>query len=196
MKVAIILLAALTGLTGEQALNDISDRYREADGIQWQMRSIVFSEVFEDAETTFVDFSFAPPDTFALMGDNEKIIGIADTIWVLSERHKQIQKKLVDGSAMPSDYVINWNENYDMDSYVKEGSDSVFKLKGKEGVKPAALGLTVNNKKRIKSISYPDSKGDKVTISVLREKLNRPKIDNLFYLNIPDGYDFIDLTGE
>lgn len=194
MNISLSIILLFAGLSGDRLLSDVSDRYSSAKGIQWHIRSVVNSEIFDEADTTDIKFSYSPPDTFSLVGENEKICGIGDTLWVLSARHRQLQKKMVEGNSMPAAFILNWRDDYDLDSFKTVGSNTIFNLKGKESVKPKDLIIIVGGKKRINSISYPDTKGDRVTLTIRREKLDRPGKHDLFFLNIPEGYEFIDLT--
>jgi|GEM_PF-2132121 len=194
MMINLLVCLFLVGVSGEQRLADISGKYSSAEGIRWRIRSVVYSDIFDEADTTYMDFSYSPPDTFSLAGDKEKILGIGDTLWVLSTRHRQVQKKNVEDTVMPAEFILKWKDNYNLDGSVEKGSNIVFKLSGKEDVKPANLEITADVKNRIKSISYMDTKGDQVTLYIQRERLSRPEKHELFYLKIPTGYDFIDLT--
>lgn len=194
MIIGLVLLLAVGIIPGEEQLNEISERYAAAEGIQWQIRSVVYSDVFDDADTTFIDFSYSPPDTFSLIGDREKIMGIGDTLWVLSTHHRQVQKKNVEDAVMPADFILSWRYNYDLDSVIDEGSNTRFDLTGKEDIKPKNIEITANNKMKIEAISYLDTKGDRVTLTIKKEKLSRPRGYDLFFRNIPDDFDFIDLT--
>ena len=191
---ALILYAVLFGSSGEKLLADISEKYSSCDGIQWQIRSVVYSEIFEEAETTTVNLAFAPPDTFSMTSDLEKIVGIGDTIWVMSVRHRQVQKKSMAGVQLPFDFILNWKDSYDLDGYSNDGSVMVFDLVGKADVIPERLIIAADRKMKIKEISYTDSKGDDVMLSIRREKLKRPGNIDLFFLDIPDDFDFIDVT--
>ena len=191
---ALTLFALLFGSSGEKLLNDISEKYASADGIQWQIRSVVYSEIFEEAETTYVEFAYAPPDTFSMTSDLEKIAGIGDTLWVMSVRHRQVQKKSMAGAQMPFDFILNWKDSYDLESYSNDSSNIIFDLAGKEDVIPGRLAIAVDRKMRIKGISYTDSKGDDVMLTIRRQKLERPQKIDFFFLDIPDNFDFIDLT--
>lgn len=194
MIIAFTLSAIIFGSSGEKLLDDISERYASAEGIQWQVRSIVYSEIFEEAETTVVELAYAPPDTFSMTSDLEKIVGIGDTLWVMSIRHRQVQKKSMAGAQLPINYILNWKNNYDLGGYSKDESEIVFDLEGMEDVIPESLAITADNKMNIKEISYTDSKGDDVVLTIRRQKLKRPGTIDLFFLNIPDGFDFIDVT--
>ncbi len=191
---ALTLFALLFGSSGEKLLNDISEKYASADGIQWQIRSVVYSEIFEEAETTYVEFGYAPPDTFSMTSDLEKIVAIGDTLWVMSMRHRQVQKKPMARVLMPFEFILNWKDSYDLQSYYDDGSCMVFDLAGKEDVIPGRLVIAVDRKMKIKEISYTDSKGDDVMLTIKRQKLKRPREIDFFFLHIPDDFDFIDLT--
>jgi outer membrane lipoprotein-sorting protein len=192
--IAFTLSIIVFGTSGEKLLDDISERYASAEGIQWQIRSIVYSEIFDEAETTFVELAYAPPDTFSMTSDLEKIVGIGDTLWVMSIRHRQVQKKSMAGAQLPINYILNWKHNYDLGGYSNDESEIVFDLEGMEGVIPETLAITADRKMNIKEISYTDSKGDDVVLTIRRQKLKRPGEIDLFFLNIPDGFDFIDVT--
>jgi len=105
-----LLVAATT--TGADLLNRMAERYSQASGFQWTLQSEVYSSVFEETETTPVEFAFNSPDTFYFKSEHEEVIGIADTVWIMSKRHKQIQKKISTAYIMPSDLIIGWSDRY------------------------------------------------------------------------------------
>lgn len=188
------IIVLISGIPEEKILSDISQRYATAEGIQWEVQSVVYSDIFEEAETTMVKFAFAPPDTISVTDKQEKIVGIGDTLWVLSVRHRQVQKKSMAGYTSPFEFILNWSDSYDLDGYTTDGRTRRFKLVGKEDVIPDKLVVSADQNDRIRSIVYVDSKGDEVTLTILKEKLKRPGKIDLFYQNIPDDYDLIDLT--
>ncbi len=194
MIVALILFAIFFGSSGEKLLSEVSEKYASAKGIQWQIRSVVYSEIFEEAETTYVEFAYARPDTFSMISDQEKIAGIGDTLWVMSFRHRQVQKKSMAGVQLPFDFILNWKDSYDLEGYLNDGSKMIFDLIGKEDVIPERLKIAADRKLNIKEISYTDSKGDDVILTIRREKLERPGEFDFFFLHIPDDFDFIDVT--
>jgi hypothetical protein len=112
----------------------------------------------------------------------------------MSKQHHQIQKKTMQGNYAPSDFVLNWNRGYDIERYVEKNDVREFALKAHEGVKPTGLVLTVDRRNRIKRLSYKDSSGDDVALTIKREKLKRSSGINLFYQYTPRGYKLIDLT--
>lgn len=196
MIIPILLSLLVADSSGVTLLNDISQRYSSAPGIQWEIQSVVYSEIFEDSDTSLIDFEYFPPDTFSISSEQEKVGGIGDTIWVLSKRHKQIQKKLADSSVMPYNFILNWEDNYMLEEYSKNGNYSQFKLKSYGEVSPEDLLLITDSRNRIRKVQYHDSKGDQVTMIFKHEKLKRPSKFDSFYTSVPEGYDFIDLTGE
>lgn len=189
----ILLSVILLGSTDAELLDEISLRYSSAEGIQWKIESVVYSEIFEEYDTASIEFNFFPPDTFSISSELEKIAGIGDTIWVMSKRHKQIQKKLTDGSVMPYNFILNWDDNYAVTERRKNGDYSMFKLEGLGSVIPEYLMLISDGKNRIRKVQYLDSKGDEVTMRFKKEKLKRPSKFDRFYEDIPERYEFIDL---
>jgi hypothetical protein len=189
-----ILIVSQASLTkGEDILNQMANSYSAAGGVQWSIRSETYSQIFEETTSATLQFYFNPPDTFYYAGDSEQVLGISDTIWVLSKVHKQIQKKLNESNLMPTDFIITWDQRYNLVSYATKGNSKVFNLEGKEGISPANVNLTLNSQNRITEISYKDISGDDVTLTITKEKLKSyPKID-LFYLQVPRGYQLIDL---
>jgi hypothetical protein len=190
------LLAAILiiGLTDIESLDEVSLRYSSAEGIQWKIESVIYSEIFEEYDTTQIEFNFFPPDTFAISSEMEKIAGIGDTVWVMSKRHKQIQKKSTDGSVMPYNFILNWDDDYRISNHEENGEYSLFELESYGGVLPEKLNLITDGRHRIRKVSYLDSKGDEVTMVFKKEKLKRPSKFEKFYEKIPEGYEFIDLT--
>ena len=189
----IILMLLIAGSADIDSLDKISRRYSSADGIQWKIESVVYSDIFEEYDTTQIEFDFFPPDTFSISSELEKIAGIADTVWVLSKRHKQIQKKATDGNVMPYNFILNWDENYRLAEYKENGGYSMFELESLGNVLPEKLLLVTDEKDRIRKVQYHDSKGDQITMTFKKEKLERPSKFDRFYDNIPDDYEFIDL---
>lgn len=189
----VILMLLIAGSADIDSLDKISQRYSSADGIQWEIESVIYSDIFEEYDTTRIEFDFFPPDTFSISSELEKIAGIGDTVWVMSKRHKQIQKKSTDGSVMPYNFILNWDENYRLAEYKENGGYSMFKLESLGGVLPEKLLLVTDRKNRIRRVQYLDSKGDQITMTFNKEKLERPSKFDRFFDNIPDGYEFIDL---
>lgn len=190
------ILAAFVILNqpSDNTLNRMADRYAKAPGIQWTMESVVYSPTFEETETTPVKFVFNPPDTFFFQSAQEEVIGIADTVWVMSKRHKQIQKKITDSYFMPTDLIINWDARYDLDSVRREKDGTYFELAGHDGITPDNVTIVTDKNDRLKKLSYKDSSGDDVTLTVKKERLRRSPDIHFFYRNIPSGYQLIDLT--
>ena len=145
----LLIIVAFISSSSDALLTDTSEKYLSVEGIQWRIQSVVYSEIFDEADTTILEYLYSPPDTFSLVGDNEKIIGFGDTLWVMSARHKQVHKKNTTGISMPAEFILNWKENYDLDGFSKDGSQTTFFLLGKEGVTPSDLRLTIDKKKRI-----------------------------------------------
>jgi hypothetical protein len=189
-----LILSLIISNPGESVLNKMADKYAAAPGIQWSMESKVFSPVFDETETTPVEFAFNAPDTFYFKSNQEEVLGIADTVWVMSKRHKQIQKKLSAAYVMPSDIIIGWSERYDLDDYSSKNDLNMFVLTGKDGVSPSDVRLTTKVNNHLNSIFYKDSVGNDVTLTVKKEKLARSADINFFFKNIPKGYKLIDLT--
>jgi len=194
----ILIPLALLNLTadphGDELLSKMAQRYSAAEGIQWTMQSSVHSPAFDETETTPVEFTFNAPDTFYFKSPQEEVLGIADTIWVMSKRHKQIQKKLTEAYVMPADLIINWHDRYEIEGYAVQKTGNEFELAGHEGVMPSALRLTVGKDDRIQKIYYKDSSGNDVTLKIKSEKLVRAPRLNLFHHKVPKGYRIIDLT--
>ena len=193
MIFALTLSAIIFGSSGEQLLDSISEKYASADGIQWQIRSVVYSEIFEEAETTFVEFAYAPPDTFSMTSDLEKIVGVSDTLWVMSVRHRQIQKKSMAGTQLPFNFILNWEDSYNLEGHSNDGSRIIFDLAAREDVIPERLEITADRKMKIKEISYTDSKGDDVTLTIMRERLEYPRKIDFFFLG--EFRDFFGFAG-
>ena len=190
----LITVAILLASSDSKLLDEISRRYSEAEGIQWKIESVVYSELFDESDTTQIEFAFFPPDTFSISSALEKIAGIGDTIWVMSDRHKQIQKKLTDGSIMPYNFILNWDYNYRIADFREYDDYNMFKLENIGDVIPDSLILMTDRKSRIRRVQYLDSKGDEVTMMFKKEILKRPSKFDEFFANIPDGFDLIDLT--
>jgi hypothetical protein len=193
--IPIFLLAMLMAtLPGEEMLNRIAGRYSAAAGIQWSLQSDVHSSVFDETESTPMQFNFNPPDTFYFRSDQEEIIGIADTLWVLSKRHKQIQKRMTGAYVVPSELITNWSSRYELREYLEKRETISIELDGKPGVSPSHIRITAGKNFRIRKIFYRDSSGDDVTLTVKKERLSRSGNSNLFFNDVPEGYRLIDLT--
>jgi hypothetical protein len=193
MKILLLSMLILS-LPGEDMLNQMAARYSKAPGIQWSMTSEVYSPSFNETEITQVEFTMNPPDTFYFKNGQEEILGIADTIWVMSMKHQQVQKKLSDSYLTPSDLILKWNARYNLENYETKGGTSEFDLVGHEGITPSNVNLTIDRNKKIKSIYYKDTTDNEVTLTIKREKLTRSKNINPLNIKVPKGFKLIDLT--
>ncbi len=190
---SLLIASQISVSKGEEILNQMANRYKAVSGIQWTMQSRIYQPVFDDTQNSSIQFMFNSPDTFYYKSDSEEVVGIADTIWVLSRKNKQIQKKLTESYLMPTDFIIKWNQHYTLNDYRAKDDTKQFDLVGNEGVSPANVKLTLDKNNRIKEIYYKDISDNDVTLTVTKETLKRSKKINLFFINIPQGYKLIDL---
>jgi len=181
-------------LITDSDLKSISARYSNAPGIQWEIVSITKSDIFEEADTSIIKIIYNPVDTFYMNSESEKIIGIEDTIWAFSERHKQVQKKIMIDYSKPTDFVLNWDRNYLVDSIHFVEDQKKYFLAGKEGISPALVNLWIMANGRVKKIEYTDSSGSKISLTIKKEKLKRYTKSGIFDRTIPTGFKLIDLT--
>jgi outer membrane lipoprotein-sorting protein len=193
LMLSVLIASQTSGADGGEILNQMANRYSSANGIQWTIQSQTYSQIFEETTSAALQFYFNPPDTFYYAGDSEQVLGIADTIWILSRVHKQVQKKLNDSYLMPTDFIITWDQRYALDNYAAKGDLTVFDLSGKGDVSPANVKLAIDKQNRIREISYKDISDDDITLTIAKEKLKRYSGIDLFYLHIPKGYKLIDL---
>jgi hypothetical protein len=189
-----ILSAILAVAPGENILDKATSHYSNASGIQWSIKSASYSPIFDETENADVEFDFNSPDTFYYKSGDEETIGIADTVWTISKKHHQIQKRLSGDYPMPTDYFLNWKARYELIADSSRKDEHEFVLKAHEGITPPQIILIIDRNNHLKSLSYQDASGNNITLTVLREKLARTKKINLFYRNIPEGYKLIDLT--
>ena len=190
----LLTFSILISAQGESLLDEVSARYSQSEGILWEIESIVYSEIFEEADTSIINFQYSAPDSFSLTSTSELIIGIGDTLWVKSIRHKQIQKKIMDSSMLPYNFIINWRKSYNLVEHEKSDDDHIFKLEAIPGFSPERMVIKSDDSKKISNLYYVDTKGDEVTMTIIDESLKRPEGFNLFYQDIPEGYDYIDLV--
>ena len=191
--IALILIMLLVTSPGEDILDKVTSHYSKASGIQWTMKSASYSPIFNETENTTVEFYYNPPDTFYFKGLNEETIGIADTIWTMSRKHHQIQKRLSEDNPMPTDYILNWKARYDLVGNTASEKGMEFDLKAHEGVIPPEIKFAIDKYNHLKSLYYKDASGNDVKLTVTKEKLARTKNLGLFYQNIPSGFKLIDL---
>jgi hypothetical protein len=190
----ILTFLTLINAPGVDLLSKTADRYAKAGGIQWSMESVTHSTVFDETQTTFVQFAFNAPDTFYYKSDQEEVIGIADTVWVMSKKHQQIQKRLAESYTSPIDLIIKWNSRYSLDSFKQEKDGAHFKLTSHEGITPAQVEIISDKNNRLKKLSYKDAAENDVSLSIKKERIGRSQGINFFYKNIPKDYKLIDLT--
>lgn len=192
--VTLIVVAIIALNPSPNLLNQTTERYSRAVGFQWVMESTVKSPAFDETETTPVEFIYGSPDTFYYKSANEEVIGVADTVWIMSKKHHQIQKKLMEEYTNPADFIFKWNKRYDLIGSSESKNEVEFNLKGHNGINPPDLKLTIDNKARLRKLSYTDSSGNDVVLVIKNERLLRAKKINVFYENPPSGYKLIDLT--
>ena len=190
-----LMLASLLAVTpNANVLDRATSNYSKAAGIQWTMKSATYSPIFDETENSSAEFDYNPPDTFYFMSGDEETIGIADTVWTLSKKHHQIQKRLSGDFPMPTDYVLNWKARYDLVGDTSLTDAREFVLKAHKGVTPLQIKLRIDKNNSLKSLYYQDASGNDVTLSIIKERLARIKNIKLFYQNVHTGFKLIDLT--
>ena len=189
----ILTLLTIINAPGVDLLNKTANRYARADGIQWSMVSVTHSTIFDETQTISVQFIFNAPDTFYYKSDQEEVIGIADTVWVMSKKHQQIQKRLAESYTSPIDLIIKWNSRYSLDEFKQENDGAHYKLTAHEGITPTRLEIITDKNNRLKKISYKDAAENDVSLSIKKERIKRSQAINFFYRNIPRDYKLIDL---
>jgi len=188
-----IIFIALTSPV-DVDLQKATNRYASAPGIQWEITSIIHSDIFEESDTSKINLIYNPADSFYMKSDSETLIGLGDTLWIISDKHKQVQKRILTDYARPIDFIMNWNSNYDIDSAIVRGDNRQFYLTGRPGATPSNVVLFTNKNGKLRRITYKDSAGSLINLIIEKEKLRNYSKTNIFELKSPPGYKQIDLT--
>ena len=184
-----ILLPVVISYTAELP-DPLKNHYNNQQMIYWNIRQITVSPIFDEPETTIVQFYFEKPHSLFIETSRQHIYAKSDTIWTYIIEHQQIQKKLGGYVFNPFDFVDDTQTYY----RVVNTNNKKVTLKSVEvNAEPDSLEIQYNIDGVIERIKYLDINDNLVVYEIIDESFSKPIPEDNFLINVPDGVKIVDL---
>jgi outer membrane lipoprotein-sorting protein len=198
-------------LTSEQLAQKIEANYRSFEDISMEFVQLIESPVFSDTQKVWGKMYLKNPDRFKIQTEGEVITTDGETLWVFSQKNKQVRKSLIDKSKRifkPNQYLYNFRENYSPELSKERKIENTWfyvltlsprKNQGEEGEKDQLfindLTLWVDKKNfLVRKLKYQDLNDNLVSFIFSKIKTNSKIKDSEFIFNTPKGIEIVDLT--
>ena len=185
----VILLPVVISYTAELPV-PLKNHYNNQQMIYCNIRQITVSPIFDEPETTIVQFYFEKPQSLFIETPRQHIYAKSDTIWTYIIEHQQIQKKLGGYVFNPFDFVDDTQTYY----RVANTNNNKVTLKSVEAdAEPDSLEIHYNIDGTIERIEYLDINDNLVVYEIMEESFSKSIPEDNFLLKTPDGVKIIDL---
>jgi outer membrane lipoprotein-sorting protein len=169
----------------------IKGRYDGKNTIYWKIRQISVSPLFDQPETTAIEFYIQKPDKMYITMLNKMVYAKGDTIWVYLPEQKQVQKQIGDHVFNPFDLVDNSQKYYKV---ISSGKNSIHLKSIDETNEPESLDVGYLSDGRLSSASYFDINGTRVILEFAKESFVNKIPAKVFLKNLPKDVQVIDLN--
>lgn len=184
----VLLPAVLTTATDFPAA--VKSRYGQKASIYWKIRQITISPIFDEPETTNVEFFINRHDSLFISTPQKQIFGIGDTLWTYLPKHKQIQRHPGVAVFNPLVFIDSSQSLYkvlsaDEHTVILESSD--------ENMEPDSVAIYYGKNGAIEKAEYLDANRNKVMMDFENESFAKGIPRDNFLSDPPPGVEIIDL---
>jgi len=188
--VAVMVLLPAVLSTANDLPAVLISRYSHKASIFWKIRQVTISPIFDEPETTSVDFFINNHDSLYISTPQKQIFGIADTLWTYLPKHKQIQKHPGSQVINPLAFIDSSQSLY----RVLSANDQMVILKSiDENSEPDSVAIHYGKDGAIDRAEYLDANQNKVVMEFLDESFAKSIPRDNFMNNPPPGVELIDL---
>lgn len=190
----LILLAVGISANGS-SLDSVISKYSEAKMLIFDVRIIVFSDIFEDTDTTEGNIVIADDGRYAADIGDDLYVFDGRCIWEYSSENNQATRNCLKPGEMFENelfFIKNLEKYY---KTVSEEKDTLFLMVRKDSLHsqlPDSLYLTLNNS-RLTTLKYYDLNHDKNLVHILSDSIFEAVIPSAFDINLPDTVEVITL---
>lgn len=186
----LILFPIVTSHTAEFP-DPLQNRYCNRELIYWNIRQVTISPIFDEPETTVVQFYFQKPHRLYIEAPGRYVLAEGDTIWTYLIDHKQIQKN-IDGYVFnPFDFIDSAQTFYRV---IFADSQKIDLKSVDESTEPDSLAIYFNKDGAISRVEHLDINDNRVMYEILEELFTKKIPDDNFLSNTPKGVEIIDIS--
>jgi len=187
---ALILLPIVISQTAEFP-DPFQNRYCNRELIYWNIRQVTISPIFDEPETTVVQFYFQKPHRLYVEAPGRFILAEGDTVWSYLIEHKQIQKNIGGYIFNPFDFIDSAQTFY----RVLFADSQKINLKSvDESTEPDSLAIYFNKDGAISRVEHLDINNNRVVYEILEESFTKNIPEDNFLSNTPEGVEIIDFN--
>jgi len=200
-----------SALTSEGLAEKIEREYNSFEDISMEFVQMIESTVFSDTQKVWGRMYMKNPDKFRIQTLKEVITTDGETLWVFSEKNKQVTKSLIGKSKKifkPNQYLYNFREYYLPQLFGEERIEkkpcyrlvlSPKKTEDEDTEKSylfiKSLILWVDKESLlVKKLKYQDINDNLVSFVFYKIKTNTGMKDSEFVFEPPNGIEVVDLT--
>lgn len=194
MLTATIVIIAAVAISGS-SLDNVMTNYAEARMINFDVRILIVSEIFESTDTTFGNITIADDGRYAAHIGNDAYIFDGQCIWEYSADNNQATKNcLKKGELFKNElfFIKNLRKYYRVAS---EENDSLFMLVKTDpdaSQLPDSMIVVFNNG-RISDLEYQDLNQDLNQVHIMHDSLFDEIDLSVFKADFPDSTEIITL---
>lgn len=185
-----IMLPAVLSFTAEYP-RPVTDHYLARESIYWKISQVTISPIFDEPETSLVEFYFEKPNKLYLSSLDQKIFAIEDTIWTYLIKHNQIQKSLGGTIFNPFDFIDTSQSVYRV---VESDKNHIILKSNDEALEPDSLLIEFEKGGLISSVIYLDTNENEVILHFIEESFDKAIPRDNFLVNMPEGVEIIDIS--
>jgi outer membrane lipoprotein-sorting protein len=186
---ALLALSVITAYADNFPVS-VCERYGDKNLMYWKIRQITISPVFDEPETTDVQFYFEKPHDLFIDTRAQQVYARADTIWTYLVKHNQIQKRCSGYILNPFDFIDSAQTFYIIVSTQK---NKITMKSIDELMEPDSLEIRHEKDGGITRIEYLDVNNNLVIFEILDESFKKHIPENNFLAKPPEGVEIIDI---
>jgi outer membrane lipoprotein-sorting protein len=190
MIMFIILLSVVLTYSTEFPAS-VKKYYSDKQTVYWEIRQISISPIFDEPETSLVEFYFQQPHRIFIVTLDKHIYYRSDTLWSYLINHKQIQRSIGEHFFNPFDFIDSTQTYYQV---VADEGGTMTLINIDESMEPDSLQVRYNESGKIIGVAYQDVNDNRVIFEFLKESFLKTIPDDNFLNNIPEGVEIIDLS--
>ncbi len=196
LKIVLLLLffaAAVTLVAGDDGLAKIKAAYSDAAMVKLNVKIIIFSQIFGDADTTMGEIVLANDGRYYAAINQDLYLFDGKCNWEYSNENAQVTRQCLKEGEIAENrlFFIKDLDRYYASLVIKNNAEYKLTKKEKAGESLPDSMFVYLNKSRITSIEYYDLNNDLNQIYLINDSLFDDIADSLFEVNFPDSVEII-----
>jgi outer membrane lipoprotein-sorting protein len=192
---AILQLPAEKPMASDKTFETVKNKLAEARLAVFNVDVIVYSQIFETADTSSGVISIARDGRYCAHLNDDAYLYDGQCVWEISMENRQATKKcLKEGEAFENQFFFLKNlDDYYKTTSLEKGNRYLLTLKTKKSSElPDSLEALVDgNNGSISEISFRDLNGDLNKIKIRKSEYLERIDDDVFKVKLPDSLEII-----